>query len=653
MSLSGWIKSFSSSTGAETRRSSTQGAANSSGWFGGGGQADPWTGYSGGNWNVRQLLIGTLEATTEKDQSLALSELLPLFVDTFADASQKEIENSCGTSDNLHKFASLCGRKLTGALADVLDTPDRREASLSLLHRLRPSGPLYHLLRALEVLSKAYDITGSALAKSKALNALLHSYTLLATGLPPDLRSVPRKIPEQVPPHGIGHTAPHPRFQSVPPNISPSLMTSQLPARRPQSPVSPTQGPTALATANRFRTASDRLPHSGELKSSGPQIEFFESIDGGAKRDRTSEDKTRSGSPPTDQNIMTPSDVLSTQKTLASILKNITLSGEATKELLGFSHAAEVRPGHGSDVLVLFQLLERTTYLVEWSRAFKLGAVLILQGIIKAPMAEPRIALWTALHGWGTMRIIAQAIRNHALEFNRVNQNISTSSYNIIETQGDTTIGQPIPGNATMQDICAIVGLVVEVVRESTKSGSTALEDFREVKGYDELEELARSLPNDKEKVILLDSLHELLVVGSEEPVPTFSLSPYQHIDFRLPVGASSSASLRNPEMLALLTGILLDPYHQEVTATPTMGKDRHAGNGESESVRSYICNLLSGFVSSYPLNYFLAEKAGIWLILAEKIDVLDERSQRQILQIIVYAMKDLNYVPFRELACL
>ncbi|KAJ3336562.1 hypothetical protein HDU93_002592 [Gonapodya sp. JEL0774] len=684
MSLSGWIKSFSSSSGGDHRRnpSTVSGSQPSSSWF----QSDSPPNIVGGNRNVRILLRSVLEGKTEKDQSAAFAELLPLYADAFADASQKEVENSAGTFEDLRMFAALAGNRLNTSIMDLLEVFNKREASLSLLERFRSPAHLQHLLRVIEILSKATEITGDVFARSKLPSAVLRSYLLLATGLPLDLRnshtvrlgltgtSGLQTRPDTLVSHSVASNGPHSRFQAAslqrtPSQRSPPLLTSPAkPHLSPQSPQSLISSPSNSASPmDSIRSPADRqsdvrrlqpLVEASEMtlgpRGALPPLNTASVSDDGAADDVDSSLASQQGGP-------TSVDVISTQRILQNILTQLCRSGDAAKDMINQSAGTEGRAAHGSTVLALFQLIESARSPNDWSHSFKLGAMSIVQAIVKSPIPEPRLSLWTAFHSTSAMKILVHSIRayslseDHRKEIPHDPQNLIPSQNRTVEKQANDRVGHAIGSELDVQsqDVCSLVELIVEILRESTKSRSTVPEDFRNSKGYEEMETLVRAMPTDV-KIKLVDLLHELLVVGPEEMVPTFSLSPYQHVDFRLPVGASSSATFRNSAMLNLFTGIFLYPYmHQERLQTGQVVGKSTKTTVPSESARNYIGVLLFDLIKANPLNYFLAEKSGMWLQFAEKMEDFDEVSQRQFLQIIVYSMKELNYVPFRELACL
>ncbi|KAI9028612.1 hypothetical protein DFJ74DRAFT_495541 [Hyaloraphidium curvatum] len=53
------------------------------------------------------------------------------------------------------------------------------------------------------------------------------------------------------------------------------------------------------------------------------------------------------------------------------------------------------------------------------------------------------------------------------------------------------------------------------------------------------------------------------------------------------------------------------------------------------------------------PLNYFILEPSKFLLRMVEKLDVLRPSYRQKVMQLVEYALIDLNYVPFKEIACL
>ncbi|CAG8462143.1 12484_t:CDS:10 [Funneliformis caledonium] len=196
--------------------------------------------------------------------------------------------------------------------------------------------------------------------------------------------------------------------------------------------------------------------------------------------------------------------------------------------------------------------------------------------------------------------------------------------------------------------------LLVDLIQGTYKNTSMFLEEFYNCKGYEIFFKLLILPPFDETitKDTLITLAEDLVFFGKDALKSIESnVSPYQHSDFKLPPESKEDESLfRNENAFQVLVSALLYPE-----STSNFHFDSLNFNSDiiPDIFRQKIVVAIAEVFKSNYLNYFLTESLNVLPTLIEHLDKFSSKVQRSILDLLVFVMVDLNYVPFKELVML
>lgn len=78
-----------------------------------------------------------------------------------------------------------------------------------------------------------------------------------------------------------------------------------------------------------------------------------------------------------------------------------------------------------------------------------------------------------------------------------------------------------------------------------------------------------------------------------------------------------------------------------------------HSGDAGHGKLASEIGTKLLKILESNPVNYFVVQPTNFLLTLAEKLDLMRPEHLSIVLQMFEFILINLNYVPFKAIACL
>ncbi|KAF9180715.1 hypothetical protein BGZ50_006032 [Haplosporangium sp. Z 11] len=201
-----------------------------------------------------------------------------------------------------------------------------------------------------------------------------------------------------------------------------------------------------------------------------------------------------------------------------------------------------------------------------------------------------------------------------------------------------------------------ILRIIVKLIKKSSLMSSVLLDDFKANKIYETLAMLLVSPPFDEDmltfKYTIISLIEELVFIDKEAlPTPEEG-TPYQHPDFTLPVVGPEHAGavVRNMVACQVLMTALLYPDISAMTLLPPGDKDRNAP--PSQFSLTVFSTLLS-IIRDHPMNYFLLERLNILSYAIERLDTYHPELQSSVMELFTFVIKDLNYVPFRDLVIL
>ncbi|KAG0008861.1 hypothetical protein BGZ80_002980 [Entomortierella chlamydospora] len=201
-----------------------------------------------------------------------------------------------------------------------------------------------------------------------------------------------------------------------------------------------------------------------------------------------------------------------------------------------------------------------------------------------------------------------------------------------------------------------ILRIIVKLIKKSSLMSSVLLDDFKANKIYETLAMLLVSPPFDEDmltfKYTIISLIEELVFIDKEALAPPEEGTPYQHQDFVLPaVGPEhAGAVVRNLAACQVLVTALLYPDISNMTLLPAGNKDQEAPPHQFSL--TVFATLLS-IIRDHPMNYFLLERLNILSYAIERLDSYHQELQTSVMELFTYVLKDLNYVPFRDLVIL
>ncbi|KAI8967888.1 hypothetical protein BDF20DRAFT_195133 [Mycotypha africana] len=127
---------------------------------------------------------------------------------------------------------------------------------------------------------------------------------------------------------------------------------------------------------------------------------------------------------------------------------------------------------------------------------------------------------------------------------------------------------------------------------------------------------------------------------------------PYQHADFKIPpVTGDIDKIVKNIEAFKCLSSLLLFADHSASNITSC--SKYYTKQQLPASLRRDIFISLKQLLQAHICNYFIVESTNVLPQLIESIDLYDHATQEEIMQLLLFVMIDLNFVPLKELAVL
>lgn len=168
------------------------------------------------------------------------------------------------------------------------------------------------------------------------------------------------------------------------------------------------------------------------------------------------------------------------------------------------------------------------------------------------------------------------------------------------------------------------------------------IDGFKAIGGYESLSSLILTTSDRDVQDAVISFLEKLVYIGGRDMLA--ELQPreafhFQHSDFRLPPD-NGGPCVRNRNAFSALTETFLRATNIDAPA------HFHAAG-------DHISKVLMGVLRTNPLNYFILESSGAIISLVEKLDTMRLSGQEETLRLLEFALIDVNYVPFKELACL
>ncbi|KAI8363654.1 hypothetical protein B0O80DRAFT_396168 [Mortierella sp. GBAus27b] len=201
-----------------------------------------------------------------------------------------------------------------------------------------------------------------------------------------------------------------------------------------------------------------------------------------------------------------------------------------------------------------------------------------------------------------------------------------------------------------------ILRVIVKLIKKSSLMSSVLLDDFKANKIYETLAMLLVSPPFDEDmltfKYTIISLIEELVFIDKKALAPPEEGTPYQHQDFVLPVVGPEHAGavVRNLVASQVLLTALLYPDISNMTLLPAGNKDQEAPPGKFTLT---VFTTLLSIIRDHPMNYFLLERLNILSYAIERLDTYHPELQSSVMELFTYVLKDLNYVPFRDLVIL
>ncbi|KAF9437108.1 hypothetical protein BGZ76_001981 [Entomortierella beljakovae] len=201
-----------------------------------------------------------------------------------------------------------------------------------------------------------------------------------------------------------------------------------------------------------------------------------------------------------------------------------------------------------------------------------------------------------------------------------------------------------------------ILRIIVKLIKKSSLMSNVLLDDFKANKIYETLAMLLVSPPFDEDmlrfKFAIISLIEELVFIDKEALAPPEEGNPYQHQDFVLPVVGPEHAGavVRNMVACQVLVTALLYPDISNMTLLPAGNKEQ---NTPPNQFTLTVFSTLLSVIRDHPMNYFLLERLGILSYAFERLDTYQQDLQSSIMELFTYVLKDLNYVPFRDLVIL
>ncbi|KAI9493852.1 hypothetical protein BDB00DRAFT_938645 [Zychaea mexicana] len=180
-------------------------------------------------------------------------------------------------------------------------------------------------------------------------------------------------------------------------------------------------------------------------------------------------------------------------------------------------------------------------------------------------------------------------------------------------------------------------------------------DDFNHGKAWDTLTSVVLATPANSKvaelKIELIDAIVRLTYIGKDRSSPTLSEGlPYQHPDFIFPKpDKDTDKNVSNTHAFQLLLDAFTYPHTpQRLTAAAGLNRTQLP-----KDIRRKLFMEMKQIIQMSAVNYFTLERTNVLPLLIESMELYDTDIQNGIMDVLVYVIKDLNFVPLKELAVL
>ncbi|CAG8547021.1 3265_t:CDS:10, partial [Scutellospora calospora] len=252
------------------------------------------------------------------------------------------------------------------------------------------------------------------------------------------------------------------------------------------------------------------------------------------------------------------------------------------------------------------------------------------------------------------------AVATHETITYFINKNILGTLMKILTDSIDLKSNRFIGGKRLMY----AGSLLLEIIqaRGTIHVSPIFLESFLNMNGYETFYNLLILPPFDGQysetKDAIIEMIEDLAFAGADEIKPVISnRTPYQHNDFHLPNEneiKDDETLFRNERAFQVLASTLL--HHDAKNVAPFLSDFVSTNTIKTvipDIFQQKIVAAIAEIYKSNTLNYFLTEHLNVLPSLIQELDRFSAKVQRSILDLLVFVMVDLNYVPFRELVVL
>ncbi|KAI7848518.1 hypothetical protein BDC45DRAFT_305100 [Circinella umbellata] len=154
----------------------------------------------------------------------------------------------------------------------------------------------------------------------------------------------------------------------------------------------------------------------------------------------------------------------------------------------------------------------------------------------------------------------------------------------------------------------------------------------------------------------LIEAVVKLCFIGKDQGSPSLSEGlPYQHPDFKFPKpDPDSSKNVSNIHAFQTLLETFTYPHNQRQPSSSANGTTNHGKQSPlSKTLKRKIFMEMKHIIQMSSVNYFTLERTNTVPVLIESMESYDIDIQNEIMDLLAYIIKDLNFVPLKELAVL
>lgn len=161
----------------------------------------------------------------------------------------------------------------------------------------------------------------------------------------------------------------------------------------------------------------------------------------------------------------------------------------------------------------------------------------------------------------------------------------------------------------------------------------------------------------------IVNKLVDLAFVGKISPIPSLSDGlPYQHEDFSTPQPRGQTGELHTHTRFIIPTvklSLSADKIVKNIQAFqcllaafiyPSLAETQHEFFAE---LHAKIFRAMKEIIQAHPCNYFVVERTNAVPQFIESMEKYTSEIQVGIMELLIFIMVDLNFVPLKELAVL